>query len=106
MGFQRVCAVDDLWEGEMKAFPIGGGKNVLIVNGDGGVLRAFDSICPHQEYPLSEGELDGNVLTCSMHLWQFDIVSGDGVNPTGCRLKTYELKVDGDDILVDVDSLK
>lgn len=103
MAFQRVCAVDDIWEGEMQAFPVDG-KQVLIVNGEGGTLRAFDGVCPHQEYPLQNGELEGNILTCSMHLWQFDIVSGDGVNPTGCKLKGYALKVENGDILVDLEN--
>ncbi|WP_415070448.1 Rieske 2Fe-2S domain-containing protein [Hyphomicrobium sp.] len=102
MAFQRVCSVDDVWEGEMQAFPVGG-KQVLIVNGDGGVLRAFDGICPHQEYPLVEGALEGNILTCSMHLWQFDIGSGEGVNPTGCKLKVYPVKIENGDILVDLE---
>ncbi len=102
MGYQRICSVDDVWEGEMKAFPLSGDKSVLIVNGEGGVLRAFDATCPHQEYPLSEGSLEGNILTCAMHLWQFDIVSGEGVNPTGCKLKPFNVKVEGDDILVEL----
>ena len=103
MAFQRVCSVEDIWEGEMQAFPLGN-RQVLIVNGEGGILRAFDGVCPHQDYPLKDGELEGNVLTCSMHLWQFDIVSGEGVNPTGCKLKTYALKVENGDILVDPDA--
>ena len=102
MAFERVCSLDDLWEGEMQAFPLQD-KQVLIVNGEGGIIRAFDGKCPHQDYPLSNGALEGNVLTCSMHLWQFDIVSGDGVNPTGCKLKGYAVKVENGDILVDLD---
>lgn len=102
MSFQHVCSVDDVWEGEMQAFPVDG-KQVLIVNAEGGTLRAFDGTCPHQDYPLKEGALEGNVLTCSMHLWQFDIVSGDGVNPTGCKLKSYAVKVEDGNVLVDLD---
>ena len=102
MALQRVCSVEDIWEGEMQAFQVGG-RQVLIVNGEGGTLRAFDGVCPHQDYPLVNGALEGNILTCSMHLWQFDIISGDGVNPTGCKLKGYALKVENGDILVDLE---
>ncbi|MEI9899318.1 MAG: Rieske 2Fe-2S domain-containing protein [Hyphomicrobium sp.] len=102
MAFQRVCSIEDVWEGEMRTFPLGD-RQILIVNGDGGTLRAFDPMCPHQEYPLVDGALEGNVLTCSMHLWQFDIASGEGVNPTGCKLKGYPVKIVDEDILVDMD---
>lgn len=103
MAFERVCSLDDVWEGEMQSFPVGD-KEVLVVNGEGGVVRVFDAICPHQEYPLAEGTLEGSVLTCSMHLWQFDIGTGEGLNPTGCKLKTYAMKIEDNDVLVDLEA--
>jgi toluene monooxygenase system ferredoxin subunit len=104
MAFQRVCSVDDVWEGDMQGFSVGG-TAVVIVN-DGGVMRAYDGVCPHQDYPLSEGVLEGGILTCAMHLWEFDVTTGEGVNPTGCRLKSYASKVEGSDIFVDVEAVQ
>lgn len=101
MSFKPVCTLDDLWEGEMEVFEVGT-REILMVNADGGVVRAFDPICPHQEQALVEGTLEGNVLTCPAHLWQFDVESGEGVNPTGCRLTDYPVQIDGDRILVDL----
>lgn len=101
MSFKRVCTLDDLWEGDMQVFEVGA-REVLMVNAEGGVIRAFDPICPHQEQALVEGTLEGRVLTCPAHLWQFDVESGEGVNPRGCRLSAFPVRVDGDDILVDL----
>ncbi|MFG1294249.1 Rieske 2Fe-2S domain-containing protein [Xanthobacter variabilis] len=101
MSFKPVCTLDDLWEGDMQVFEVGA-QEVLVVNAEGGVIRAFDPICPHQEQALIEGTLEGCVLTCPAHLWQFDVVSGEGVNPTGCRLNAYPVRVEGADILVDL----
>ena len=33
---------------------------------------------PHQEVDLVDGDLEGRVLTCMMHLWEFDVVAARG----------------------------
>jgi toluene monooxygenase system ferredoxin subunit len=100
MAFKQVCTVNSLWEGEMAVFDAGA-RQVLVVNAEGGVIRAFDPLCPHQRFALVEGTLEGLVLTCKAHLWKFDVTSGEGINPTGCRLKPYPVKIEGECILVD-----
>jgi len=101
MAFSKVCTLDDLWKGEMEAFEIDG-TDVLLVHTDSGKIHAVQAVCPHQEVDLAEGELEGQVLTCCMHLWQFDVVTGQGVNPTHAELAKYPVKVEGEDIWVDV----
>lgn len=103
MAFQRVCSLDDLWEGEMQVFTVAG-EDVLVVNAGAGIVRAFDAVCPHQDTQLIDGTLEGRILTCPAHLWQFDVESGLGVNPTGCRMKQYPTSVSGEDVLVDIES--
>ena len=76
------------------------GQEVLIVHGAEGEVRAYDPICPHQEHPLIEGELESCILTCSAHLWQFDVISGEGVNPTGTTLVKYPMEIRDDSIWV------
>ena len=97
--FQKACDLDDVWEGEMDLFDVGG-REVLIVHAPGGEVRAYDPICPHQDHPLIEGELEDCVLTCSAHLWQFNVVSGEGVNPTGVALTAYPVKVENETVMV------
>jgi len=99
--YQKVCELDDVWEGEMNVFEVGE-EEVLIVHSPGGEVRAYNPICPHQEHPLIEGELDNCVLTCSAHLWQFDVLSGKGINPTDTSLINYPIKVEDDVIWVAV----
>jgi toluene monooxygenase system ferredoxin subunit len=104
MGFARVCSLDDLWEGEMEAFEVDG-KEVLLVRVDGGEVRAFQGVCPHQDIPLIEGKFDGKLLVCRAHQWMFDGSSGQGVNPSNCQLAVYPLKIDGDDVMVDTEGV-
>ena len=100
MAFTRVCNLDDLWEGEMESFVVEG-QEVLVVCVEGGEVRAYQGVCPHQDVPLVEGSFDGRLLVCRAHQWVFDATSGIGVNPGNCRLAEYHVRVDGDEVFVD-----
>ncbi|MER2538097.1 MAG: Rieske 2Fe-2S domain-containing protein [Azonexus sp.] len=104
MGFKKVCTLDDLWEGEMESFEIDG-QEILLVCAEGGDIKAFQGICPHQDIPLIEGSFDGKKLVCKAHLWQFDACTGKGINPADCALAEYPVKVDGDDVLVETEGV-
>lgn len=105
MAFSKVCAIADVWQGEMETFEVDG-TEILLIHTLGGEIHAVQSICPHQEVDLVEGELEGNELTCCMHLWQFDVVSGKGINPDHAELAKYPVKIEGEDVLVDVAGIK
>lgn len=103
MGFTRVCAADDLGDGDMAAFSVDGWEVIVLRDGRG-VLHALDGTCPHEEFPLAYGRFDGRVLTCAGHGWSFDAATGRGIDPPMCRLPKYAVKVEGDEIYVDRDS--
>lgn len=96
--FARVCAEDDLWDGEMEGFDLAQGP-VLLFRFDG-VYRAYQGMCPHQSVRLEEGELDGCRLTCRGHNWVFDLKTGDGVNPRRASLAIYPVEVREDGVYV------
>ena len=104
MNYQKACTLDDLWEGEMTEVEIGD-HVIMLVWPEGGELRAYQGICPHQDIPLAEGKFDGRVVTCRAHHWTFDAGTGQGINPGNCRLAEYPVKVEGDDVLVAVDGV-
>jgi toluene monooxygenase system ferredoxin subunit len=104
MTFHKVGSVDDLWEGEMTEVEVDD-HVVVLVWPQGGEVRAFQGMCPHQDIPLAEGKFDGKVLMCRAHQWTFDACSGAGINPSNCRLAEYPVKLDGADILVAVDGV-
>jgi toluene monooxygenase system ferredoxin subunit len=104
MAFAKACSIEDLWEGDMLEVEIGG-QVVLLVWPEGGEVRAYQGICPHQDIPLSEGKFDGRVVTCRAHLWTFDANTGEGLNPGDCRLAQYPVKTEGDDLYVDVEGV-
>jgi nitrite reductase/ring-hydroxylating ferredoxin subunit len=91
---------DDLWEGEMVGLHLND-WDVLLVNVDGHV-RAYEGRCPHQGTLLSEGDLCDGVLTCQSHVWEFDAVTGEGINPRDASLKVLPVKVEDGIVFVDL----
>jgi toluene monooxygenase system ferredoxin subunit len=77
------------------------GQVVLLVNVDGGI-RAYADSCPHLRTRLSQGSLRRNVLTCTIHGWEFDASTGQGINPRTTCLESFAVKVENGDILIDV----
>jgi toluene monooxygenase system ferredoxin subunit len=100
MAFQRVATLDEIWEGEMIPREVGG-QVVLLVNVDGNI-RAYADSCPHLRTRLSRGSLHRNVLTCSTHGWEFDLRTGQGINPGSACLESFEVKVHEGEILIDI----
>src|SRR5690349_7276016 len=100
MGFQRVAGIEDVWSGEMLAVEVHG-ELVLLVNIDNDIY-AYADACPHQNSRLSEGTLTNKILRCARHHWEFDICSGAGVNPQNTCLRVFPVRLEGDDIFVDL----
>lgn len=90
----------DLWIGDLVGVEIAG-RRVLLVNIED-EIRAYDDRCPHQDSPLSEGDLEGEVLTCARHLWEFDALTGCGINPPTSQLSAYPVCVEDDMIYVGI----
>ncbi len=102
MSFCKATTLDELWIGEKLGIVVGG-RRVLLVN-VAGEICAYEDRCRHKGVPLSEGLLEGHVLTCHAHGWQYDARTGCGINPASARLSRYAVKIEGSDVLVDVGS--
>jgi toluene monooxygenase system ferredoxin subunit len=98
-----VMPLDELWIGELIGVEAGGQK-IVILNA-GGEVRAYEDRCPHLSSLLSEGDLDGTILTCSTHLWEFDCLTGAGVNPRSCGLKAHPVRIEDGTIYVGVEDV-
>lgn len=97
----RVAGVADMPDRGLRAVEADGEKIVLIATGEGEYYALRDR-CSHADFPLSDGEIiDGNRLECHYHGAKFDIPTGRAVALPAIRpVKAYEVKVDGEDIMV------
>ncbi len=97
--FVKACATSDVAPGTAKQVSVEG-KELAVFNIDG-TFRVIDNECPHRGGPLAEGDIEGCLVTCPWHAWQFDVTSGESVTDD-MKVATYEVKVDGDAVLVAV----
>lgn len=98
LNFVEICNVEDIWEGEMQCFNVRNAA-ILLLKLDGH-LRAYQGRCPHLGVALVEGDLDGAVLTCRGHHWQFNALNGDGINPKRAHLECFSTKVVAGKVLI------
>jgi 3-phenylpropionate/trans-cinnamate dioxygenase ferredoxin subunit len=102
--FQRACAASEVASGTALATDLEAatGNTVAVVR-DGDDWYAVDDECSHAAIPLSEGDIEGCEIECWLHGSRFDLRTG---KPTGLPatepVAIYPVKVDGDDVLVDV----
>jgi nitrite reductase (NADH) small subunit len=67
-----------------------------------GELFALSGTCPHAHGPIGQGMISGNFIVCPWHEYAFDCRTGANAYDPRLKLQTFAVKVDGDDILVDV----
>lgn len=102
MAFVKVAKLSEIAPGQVKPFEVGD-EDVALCNVDGQVY-AVANVCTHDDGPLGEGYLLDDAIECPRHGARFNVRTGEVKTlPAIVPLPTFEIKVEGDDIWVDVD---
>jgi nitrite reductase (NADH) small subunit len=96
--FVRVTGTTDVKSGQGIVVEVNG-KTLAVFNVDG-AFHAIDNTCIHRGGPLGEGDLEGSVVTCPWHGWQYDVTTGACVANPAAKVERYEVQVDGTDVKV------
>jgi nitrite reductase/ring-hydroxylating ferredoxin subunit len=97
----RVASASDVADGEAFAVEIAGLNLALYHVGD--EWFCTDNVCTHAFALLTDGWLEGHVIECPLHAGQFDIRTGKGLcEPIAADLKTFAVRVEGDDVQVEL----
>ncbi len=100
-GFQRACALSDLSEEVPLGVEIDGEPVCLALTG--GQIYAIRDECSHADVMLSQGDVEDAKIECWLHGSQFDLTTGEPLGlPATEPVPVYPVKIDGDDVLVDV----
>lgn len=96
--FVRVARFSEVPAGAGRVVVVQG-HPVALFNVDGRI-HALSNVCLHRGGPVGEGEVSGATVTCPWHGWEYDVRTGQNTTNPVARLRTFEVRVEGDDILV------
>lgn len=92
--------IAEIAEGRAKIIRLPGGARVAIFRHEG-TFSAIANACAHQNGPLGEGRMVDCLVTCPWHGFQYEVTTGRAPAPFTEKIPTYNLRIDGDKLLVD-----
>jgi nitrite reductase/ring-hydroxylating ferredoxin subunit len=109
LSFVKVAEAAEITVGKMKIVKVGD-KEVLIANVNGNYY-AIGNKCTHAGGNLSQGSLEGNVVTCPKHKAKFDVTTGNVISGPKMPLihpkikgePAYQVKVEGNELLLKIE---
>jgi nitrite reductase/ring-hydroxylating ferredoxin subunit len=112
----RIPLRDAPDEGSVHMIEINGHRIGLFRVGDS--LHALADRCPHRGAPICSGRIAtpieaegatftlgtrGSLLRCPWHKWEFEIATGRSLVDDRLRVRTYAVRLDGEDVVVSLD---
>jgi 3-phenylpropionate/trans-cinnamate dioxygenase ferredoxin component len=98
----EACAADAIEQEDVIRFDHGG-RTFAIYRSPDDEYFATEGICTHEHAYLSDGLVMDNIIECPKHNGRFDYKTGEAKGAPVCvNLKTYQVKVEGGKVLIDV----
>ena len=101
MTWTKLGPKSDVEVGKGKQFTVNG--VVVAVFNVGDKFYATEALCRHQDGPLAEGKLDGEIVECPWHFWHYNVRTGKLVDYIkDVKLNTYTVEVRDDGLYIDI----
>jgi nitrite reductase/ring-hydroxylating ferredoxin subunit len=101
MAFVKVATTEEIAPGTAKQVTVNG-RTLALFNVEG-TFYAIDDTCPHRGGPLSEGFLEGTIVTCPWHAADFDVTTGQHLSPPApTSVAAYKVQVVGNEVQVEI----
>jgi nitrite reductase (NADH) small subunit len=98
MALEKAAKLSEIPPGEIKPVQVGG--QAIALAKVGGTFYAISNTCLHRGGPLGEGQLEGKVVTCPWHGWQFDVTTGKAVQNPNAAVGCYATEIRDDEVYV------
>ena len=103
MSWTRACRIADVPEGTAVRVELGP-DGLCVVHTQGAFYAVADN-CTHADVPLSEGDVEDGKIECWLHGSLFDLRTGEPSGLPATRpVPTFPVTVEGDDVLVQMES--
>ena len=100
MSRQVVAKASEVAPGTSKMVTVAG-REIGIFNLDGAYF-ALANRCPHAGGPLCDATIEGESLSCAWHGYNFSLRTGECDDDPDLHMERYEVRIEGDDVLVKV----
>ena len=100
MPLVKVASRSELPEDSMLEVTVG--DNCYALCNVEGTVHAIAGLCLHRGGPLAQGALHGTTVVCPWHAWEWDCRTGSNEYNPDQKTATYDVKIDGEDILIDI----
>lgn len=75
---------------------------IVLIRSDG-ELYALEDCCSHEEFPLSEGEVEAGEITCLLHGARFDLATGaPRALPAVMPVRRFDVRIEAGEVQVDL----
>ena len=102
MAWKKLCAAADIPPNGLRKLTVDG--ITIVVANLGDTFAAMPPLCPHMAEPLEvSGVCDGETLTCTKHLWQWDLRTGAEQGAAERSLLLYKTRREGDQIMIELE---
>lgn len=99
--FVKVATRQEIASGAARQIEVEG-KTIALFNIEGR-FYAIEAWCYHMGAPLAYAEYRGGTrIVCPWHGWEFDLTSGCYTRDRALRLETYPVRVEGEDVLIEI----
>jgi nitrite reductase (NADH) small subunit len=100
VAWTKLASVTELLPGGL--IEVERGEDRYALCNVGGEVRAMSGVCPHHGGPLGEGALNGELVACPWHMWEFHSGTGVCTMNDSLRIPTFSVRIEGDAIMVDL----
>ena len=101
MTFVRVARGAEIPAGRGRLVEAGS-CTLAVFNGGDGCFYAVSALCPHEDGPLADGWLEGDVVVCPWHGFDFDLDTGVCRVDPDLSVPVYPVRVRNDHVEVDL----
>jgi len=95
----KVVELAALASGQTTLVTVDGEDVAIFRRGD--EILAIGNLCPHQGGSLSDGFVEGDIVTCPLHGWEFDLRSGACMTVPGESVPSYAVTVEAGAVFVE-----
>ena len=103
MAWKKICSLSDVPTNGVRKFATGAFSVIVVNYGEG--IRVLPPLCPHMEEPLEKSGVIANCkMTCTKHLWSWDLRTLGQQGETEKPLQEYQSRVSNGDIMAMVEN--